>query len=75
MLVTIYVQLFLEERVRSGDLGRLWQVAVQTDLTFNLVRFAIRSHVASRCNDCNPAYSPVTPTLTNSSTGSSSAFI
>ncbi len=32
------LQLFLEERVRSGELAKLWSVAVQTDLTFNLVR-------------------------------------
>jgi hypothetical protein len=31
------MSLFLEERVRSGELLRLWSVAVQTDLTFNLV--------------------------------------
>jgi len=33
----VSIALFLEERFRSGDVGRLWQVAVQTDLTFNLV--------------------------------------
>lgn len=53
-----HTQLFLEERLRSGDLGRLWSVAVQTDLTFNLVSFAVLAVSVW------PTWRMVTPTLT-----------
>lgn len=39
MIAPVPLQFFLEERVRTGELLRLWSVAVQTDLTFNLVRW------------------------------------
>lgn len=39
-LTRVSLQLELANMFRKGEISELWQVANQTDLTFNLVRFA-----------------------------------